>query len=170
MGQPKGRTVTLKTLVTGVAAAAVVAAAAGGVTSIASSVSAAPAVAPVVFGIPMPEAPAPDLEGPLNQTLGALGAPGPFSARLPYIEPLGGLTGRLAESQYNALVKKGVFPLTATISGVDLNGTTATGLVSATSSNGTPHSVTLTFVQGPSPTGWLLTASSLRTLSASVSS
>jgi hypothetical protein len=169
MGQPKGRTVTLKTLVTGMAAAAVVAAAAGGVTSIASSVSASPAVAPVVFGIPMPQAPAPDLEGPLDQTLGALGAPGPFSARLPYIEPLGGLTGKLAESQYNGLVKKGVFPLTATISGVDLNGTTATGLVSATSSNGSPHSVTLTFVQGPSPTGWLLTASSLRALSASVS-
>jgi len=133
-------------------------------------VTAAPAVAPVVFGIPMPEAPAPDLEGPLNQTLAALGAAGPFSSRLAYIEPLGGLTGRLAESQYNGLVKRGVFPLTATISGVDLVGNTATGLVSATSANGSPHSTTLSFVQGPSPTGWLLTAGSLRTLSASVSS
>lgn len=161
---------TLKTLVTGVAAAAVVAAAAGGVTSVASSVSAAPAIQPVVFGIPMPEVPAPDLVGPINATLGALGAAGPFSARLPFIEPLGGLTGRVAESQYNSLVAKGVFPLTATITDVDLNGPTATGLVSATSANGTPHSVTLSFVQGPSPTGWLLTAGSLRALSASVSS
>jgi hypothetical protein len=166
--------VTLKTVVTGVAAAALVAAAAGGVTSIASTVTAAPAVAPVVFGIPMPEAPADDAAvGSLNQTLAALGAAGPFSSRLPYIEPLGGLTGRLAESQYNGLVKKGVFPLTATISNVQLDpsGTTATGLVSAVSSNGSPHTTTLTFVQNPSsPSGWVLTAGSLRTLSASVSS
>jgi|KBSSwiStaDraftv2_1062776.scaffolds.fasta_scaffold00174_21 hypothetical protein len=159
----------MKSLVTGVAAVALVAAAAGGVTSIASSTSAAPAVAPVVFGIPMPAAPAPDLEGPLNATLAALGAAGPFSARLPYIEPLGGLTGRVAESQYNSLVKRGVFPLTATISNVDSDGTTATGLVTATSANGAPHSTTLTFVAGPSPTGWLLTKSSLSALSASVS-
>jgi hypothetical protein len=159
----------MKTLVTGVAAAALVAAAAAGVTSIASTTSAAPAVQPVVFGVPMPEAPAPDLAGPLNQTLAALGAAGPFSARLPYIEPLGGLTGKIAEGQYNGLVKKGVFPLTATISDIDSDGVTATGLVTATSANGTPHSTTLTFVQGPSPTGWLLTKGSLSALSAAVS-
>jgi hypothetical protein len=161
----------MKTLVSGLAATALVAAAAAGVTSIASTTSAAPAVQPVVFGVPMPETPAPDLVGPLNATLAALGAAGPFSSRLAYIEPLGGLTGRIAESQYNGLVKKGVFPLTATIADPDLDqvNNTATGLVSATSSNGSPHSVTLSFVQGPSPTGWLLTAGSLRALSASVS-
>jgi hypothetical protein len=163
--------VTLKTVVTGVAAAALVAAAAGGVTSIASTVTAAPAVAPVVFGIPMPEAPPASVEDQLNDTLAALGAAGPFSSRLAYIEPLGGLTGRLAESQYNGLVKKGVFPLTATISNVQQNGNTATGLVSAVSANGSPHTTTLTFAQNTSsPTGWVLTAGSLRTLSASVSS
>jgi hypothetical protein len=165
--------VTLKTLVTGVAAAALVAAAAGGVTSIASTVTAAPAVAPVVFGIPMPESPEDDAAVQLDATLAALGAPGPFSSRLPYIEPLGGLTGRLAESQYNGLVKKGVFPLTATISNVQLDpsGNTATGLVHATSSNGSPHTTTLTFVRNTSsPSNWVLTAGSLRALSASVSS
>ncbi len=61
---------TLKTLVTGVAAAAVVGAAAAGVTSIASRASSAtPAVQPVVLDIPMPQAPAPDLQAPLLQTL-----------------------------------------------------------------------------------------------------
>ena len=49
---------TLKTLVTGVAAAAVVGGAALGVTSIASGASsAAPAVQPVVFDIPLPHTP-----------------------------------------------------------------------------------------------------------------
>jgi len=158
----------MKTLVTGVAAAALVAGAAAGVTSIASTTSASPAIQSVVFGAPMPEAPAPELTGPLNQTLAALGAAGPFSSRLAYIEPLGGLTGRVAESQYNSLVKRGVFPLTATISNIDSDGGSATGLVSATSANGTPHSTTLTFVQGPSPTGWILTRSSLSALSAAV--
>ena len=66
---------TLKTLVTGMAAAAVVAGAAAGVTSIASpAVPSAPAVAPVVWGIPMPQAPAPELESPLLTTLQALGS------------------------------------------------------------------------------------------------
>ena len=72
---------TLKSLVTGVAAAALVGGAAAGVTSIASgTISAAPAVQPVVFDIPMPQQPAPDLQAPLLQTLQALGAPG-LSAR-----------------------------------------------------------------------------------------
>jgi hypothetical protein len=125
-------------------------------------------VAPVVFGIPMPEAPAPDLAGPLNQTLSALGAAGPFSSRLPYIEPLGGIQG-LAENKYNKLSRQGVFPLTASITNIDSDGDTATGFVTATSANGTTHTTTLNFVQGPSPTGWLLTKGSLLTLSSAVS-
>jgi hypothetical protein len=57
--------VTLKTLVTGMAAVAVVGGAAAGVTSIASpALSPAPAVQPVVWDVPMPQAPAPDLQAP----------------------------------------------------------------------------------------------------------
>ena len=73
---------TLKTLVTGVAAAALVGGAAAGVTSIASpTVSSAPAVQPVVWDIPMPQAPAPELQAPLLQTLQALAGGGSFSGK-----------------------------------------------------------------------------------------
>ena len=72
---------TLKSLVTGVAAAALVGGAAAGVTSIASPAgSSAPAVQPVVWDVPMPQAPAPDLQSPLLQTLQALAAGGSFAS------------------------------------------------------------------------------------------
>ncbi|MDT5313668.1 MAG: hypothetical protein QOE74_2688 [Mycobacterium sp.] len=163
----------LKTLVTGVAAAAVVAAAAGGVTSIASSMgSGAPstiaAIQPVVMGIPLPQAPAPELDGPLTDTVNALGAGGSFSGKSVYIENLGRLESIAASSKYNSAVSKGYFPLTATVADVDQNGPIATADVTATSANGATATMPLTFVEGPSPTGWLLTKQSLTALAGAV--
>ena len=85
---------TLKLLATGVAAAAVIGGAAAGVTSVASSTPvASPAVQPVVFGAPLPQTPAPELQSQLVATLDALQSGGSFSgAKASYIE--GGL-GRI---------------------------------------------------------------------------
>jgi hypothetical protein len=154
--------VTLKTLVTGVAAAVVVGGAAAGVTSIASStITAAPAVQPVVWDIPMPAAPAPDLVGPLTQTVNTLGSGGSFAGKSSYIQGLGRFTGKGVEIKYNDAVAKGYLPLTATVDEPDLNGNLATANVTATLSTGEVRSMPLTFVQGPSPTGWQLSSQSL---------
>lgn len=158
---------TLKTLATGIAAVAVVGAAAAGVTSIAPTSVASPRVQPVVFGAPMPMAPAPEIAGALTQTVNALGAGGSFSGKAAYIQGLGTGMSIIAGRQYNGLVARGYFPLTATIDGgtIDQNGPTATALVSATAANGASGRQTLTFVQGPSPTGWQLSQQSLLALS-----
>ena len=153
---------TLKTLVTGVAAVAAVGGAAAGVTSIASStITAAPAVQPVVWDLPMPAAPAPDLVGPLTQTVNTLGSGGSFAGKSAYIQGLGRFTGKGVELKYNDAVAKGYLPLTATVADPDLNGNMATANVTATLSTGEVRSMPLTFVQGPSPTGWQLSSQSL---------
>lgn len=153
---------TLKTLVTGVAAVAAVGGAAVGVTSIASSsITAAPAVQPVVWDIPMPAAPAPDLVGPLTQTVNTLGSGGSFAGKSAYIQGLGRFTGKGVELKYNDAVAKGYLPLTATVTDPDLNGNAATANVTATLASGEVRSMPLTFVQGPSPTGWQLSSQSL---------
>lgn len=161
----------LKTLVTGMAAAAVVAAAAGGVTTIASSApSATPMIQQVVWDIPLPDAPAPDLQGPLTNTVNALGSGGSFDSKTPYIEPLGVGLGSAAKRGYNDAVKKGYFPLTAAVTNVDLNGPVATANVIATTANGgTAPPTLLTFAASPSsPTGWVLTKGSLLSLSSAL--
>jgi hypothetical protein len=157
--------VTLKTLATGIAAVAVAGAAAAGVTSIASTTVAAPQVQPVVFGAPMPMAPAPDLAGPLTQTINVLGSGGSFSGKAAYIQGLGRVGTIAATSKYNALSQKGYFPLTAWVDDINQNGTTATANVTATAANGATGAMPLTFVQGPSPTGWQLSLQSLEALS-----
>ena len=108
---------TLKTLVTGMAAAAVVAGAAAGVTSIASpAVSSAPAVSPVVWDIPMPQAPAPELEGPLLSTLQALGSSGPSSSKATYVQGgIGRIEGKIADGKLQDAAAEGKFPLSFTI-------------------------------------------------------
>lgn len=157
----------LKSLVTGVAAAAVVGGAAAGVTSIASPIhSAAPAVQPVVWGIPMPEQPpaAPDLVGPLTQTVNVLGSGGSFTGKSAYIQGLGRWTGKGVEIKYDEAVRKGYLPLTATVTDPVLQGNMATANVAATLNTGEVRSMPLTFVQGPSPTGWQLSSQSLMAL------
>ena len=157
----------LKTLVTGVAAVAVVAAAAGGVTSVASSLgsgasSSTAAIQPVVVGIPLPQAPAPDLQAPLLQTLTGLAGGGSFSgAKGTYIEGgLGRIEGIAADREYNKAAAKGYFPLSFVVADVDSDGTIATANVTATANTGASKTEPVTFVAGPSPTGWQISKQS----------
>lgn len=161
---------TLKTLVTGVAAAAVVAGgAAAGVTSIASNTVASPAVASVVFGVPMPQVPAPDLAGPLTQTLQALAGPASFSAKGPYIQ--GGI-GRIeaigADRAYRNAAAQGKFPLTFSLANIDQNGGVATADVTATAPTGGTATQNIVFTAGPSPSGWQISRGSALNLLAAV--
>jgi len=160
--------VTLKSLVTGIAAAAAVAGAAAGVTSIASTPVAAPAVAPVVFGVPMPQVPAPDLAAPLTQTLSALAGPGSFGGKAPYIQGgIGRFEALTADRAYNNAAAQGKFPLTFNVANVDQNGGVATATVTATSATGGTATQNIVFVAGPSPTGWQVSkGSALNLLSA----
>jgi hypothetical protein len=154
--------VTLKTLVTGVAAAALVGGAAAGVTSIASPVaSPAPAVQPVVWDIPMPQAPAPDLQAPLLQTLQALASGGSFAGKASYIQGgIGRIEGIAADRAYNRAAAEGKFPLTFSIVNIDSDGAVANADVTATSALGTSATQNVQFVAGPSPTGWQISKSS----------
>jgi hypothetical protein len=161
--------VTLKTLVTGVAAAAVLGGAAAGVTSIASPVvSSAPAVQPVVWDIPMPQAPAPELQAPLVQTLQSLAGGGSFAGKAPYIQGgIGRIESIAADRAYNRAAAEGKFPLRFTIENIDQNGGVAFADVTATSALGTSATQNVQFVAGPSPTGWQISkASALNLLSA----
>lgn len=166
---------TLKTLVTsltaGAAAAVVVGAAAAGVTSIAAgSGTVSPAVQPVVFDVPLPAAPAPDLQGPLLSTLNALSGPGSFSGgKASYVQGgLGRIEARVADSGYANAAAKGYFPLNFSISNIDQNGPVATASVTATAASGVVATQPLTFIAGPSPTGWQLSKQSAMALISSV--
>jgi hypothetical protein len=165
--------VILKTLVTGMAAAAVVAAAAGGVTSIASNASsgAPSAIEPVVMGIPLPQAPAPDLQAPLLQTLNGLAGGGSFAgAKATYIEGgLGRIESIAADREYSKAAAKGLFPLSFVVADVDSDGGSATANVTATANNGVSQSQPVTFIAGPSPTGWQLSKQSALSLLSSAS-
>jgi len=161
--------VTLKTLVTGVAAAALVGGAAAGVTFIAfPAVSSAPAVQPVVWDVPMPQAPAPDLQGPLLQTLQALASGGSFAGKAPYIQGgIGRIESIAADRAYTKAAQEGKFPLTFNIANIDSDGATASADVTATSALGTSATQSVQFVTGPSPSGWQIAkASALDLLSA----
>ena len=159
---------TLKTLVTGVAAAALVAGAAAGVTSVASpAASPAPAVQPVVWDIPMPQAPAPELQSPLLQTLQALAGGGSFSGKSSYIQGgIGRIEGIAADRAYNKAAAEGKFPLAFNIANIDQEGGVANADVTATSALGTTATQNVQFVAGPSPSGWQISkASALNLLS-----
>jgi len=161
--------VTLKTLVTGVAAAALVGGAAAGVTSIAFSAgSSAPAVQPVVWDIPMPQAPAAQLEAPLLQTLQALAGGGSFAGKASYIQGgIGRIEGIAADRAYNRAAAEGKFPLTFDVANIDDAGGVVSADVTATSALGTTATQNVQFVPGPSPSGWQMSkASALSLLSA----
>ena len=155
---------TLKTLVTGVAAAALVGSAAAGVTSIASPAP-APAVQPVVWTIPMPQAPAPELQAPLLQTLQALAANGSFIGKASYIEGgIGRIESIAADRAYNKAAAEGKFPLTFNLANIDQEGDVATADVTATSATGGTATQNVQFVAGPSPTGWQIAKASAMSL------
>lgn len=154
---------TLKLLATGVAAAAIVGgAAAAGVTSVAFSSPAAPAVQPVVFGAPLPQAPAPELQSQLVATLDGLQSGGSFSGgKASYIQfGLGRFEGIAADRAFNNASAKGLFPLNFVVADIDQEGPTATANVTATAPNGQTATQSIQFVQGPSPSGWQLTKQS----------
>jgi len=164
--------VTLKTLVTGVAAAALVGGAAAGVTSIAfsagSSAPGAVAVQPVVWDIPMPQAPAAQLEAPLLQTLQALAGGGSFVGKGSYIQGgIGRIEGIAADRAYNRAAAEGKFPLTfnvANVANVDDAGGVVSADVTATSALGTTATQNVQFVRGPSPSGWQISKESALSL------
>ncbi|MDT5053584.1 MAG: hypothetical protein QOF66_1950 [Mycobacterium sp.] len=158
---------TLKTLVTGVAAAAAVVGAAAGVTSIASpAVSSAPAVQPVVWDIPLPQAPAPELQAPLLGTLQALAGAGSFSGKASYIQGgIGRFESIAADRAYNKAAAAGKFPLTFNIANIDQEAGVATADVTATSALGATATQNIQFVASPSsPTGWQIEKSSALSL------
>ena len=160
---------TLKSLVTGVAAAALVGGAAAGVTSIASPAGTqAPAVQPVVWDIPMPQAPAPDLQAPLLQTLQALAGGGSFAGKASYIQGgIGRIEGIAADRAYNRAAAEGKFPLTFNVANIDDAGGVVSADVTATSPLGATATQNVQFVAGPSPTGWQISkASAMNLLSA----
>ena len=163
---------TLKTLVTGVAAAALVGGAAAGVTSIAfsagSSAPGAVAVQPVVWDIPMPQAPAAQLKAPLLQTLQALAGGGSFAGKASYIQGgIGRIEGIAADRAYNRAAAEGKFPLTFDVANIDDAGGVVSADVTATSALGTTATQNVQFVPGPSPSGWQMSkASALSLLSA----
>ena len=160
---------TLKTLVTGVAAAALVGGAAAGVTSIAfsagSSAPGAVAVQPVVWDIPMPQAPAAQLEAPLLQTLQALAGGGSFVGKGSYIQGgIGRIEGIAADRAYNRAAAEGKFPLTFNVANIDDAGGVVSADVTATSALGTTASQNVQFVPGPSPSGWQISKESALSL------
>lgn len=165
----------LKSIATGVATAAgavaIVGAAAAGVTSIASVTTAtSPAVQPVVFDIPMPAAPAPELQGSLLQTLNGLAGGGSFSgAKSSYIEGgVGRIEAITADRAYQNAQAKGYFPLSFNVADIDMNGPVATANVTAIAANGVATTRPVTFIAGPSPTGWLMQKGSALSLLSSV--
>ncbi|WP_326546374.1 hypothetical protein QGN32_22490 [Mycolicibacterium sp. ND9-15] len=166
---------TLKALVsglmTGAAAVAVVGGAAAGVTSTVLD-SAAPAtvtVAPVVWDIPMPQAPAPDLEGPLLQTLQALGTGGTSAGKAAYVQGgIGRVEGRIADTKLREAAAEGKFPLTFSLANIDQNGPVVSADVTATAPTGGTASQNIQFVPGPSPTGWQMSKQSLMALLSAV--
>ena len=160
---------TLKTLVTGVAAAALVGGAAAGVTSIAfsagSSAPGAVAVQPVVWDIPMPQAPPAQLEAPLLQTLQALAGGGSFVGKGSYIQGgIGRIEGIAADRAYNRAAAEGKFPLTFNVANIDDAGGVVSADVTATSALGTTASQNVQFVPGPSPSGWQISKESALSL------
>jgi len=162
--------VTLKHLATGMAAAAIIGGVATGVTSVAfSTPMASPAVQPVVFGAPLPQTPAPELQSALVATLDGLQGGGSFSgAKASFIQGgLGRIEGITADRAFSNASAKGYFPLSFAVTDIDQQGPTATANVTATGANGAVASQSIQFISGPSPTGWQLTKSSALSLMSS---
>ncbi|WP_372489502.1 hypothetical protein [Candidatus Mycolicibacterium alkanivorans] len=163
---------TLKHLATGMAAAAIVGGVAAGVTSVAfSTPMTSPAVQPVVFGAPLPQAPAPELQSALVATLDGLQSRGSFSgSKASYIQGgLGRIEGITADRAFSNASAKGYFPLSFTVADIDQEGPTATANVTATAATGASASQSIQFIAGPSPTGWQLTKSSALALMSAAS-
>jgi len=135
----------------------VVAAAAGGVTRLQSSASpTAPAIQPVVFGAPLPLDSAPNLAGPLVQTLNGPRR-GWLVLRTQGHLRRGGL-GRIetiAADRAYSKARQGPVPAGLQPSAdIDLNGQSQLRTSPRPANNGVSNTQPVTFVNGPSPTGW----------------
>lgn len=158
---------TLKPLVTALAAAAIVGGAAAGATSIAfSGTVAAPAIASVVFGAPLPLDPATDVPtaDQLSSVLYGLSDPSTsFQSKGYLVEGgIGLIEGRAADGLMKNAVAKGMMPLSFAISNIAA-GAPGTATASVTASGPTLPATTqsITFVdQG----GWKLSRSSATTV------
>ncbi|MUL49947.1 hypothetical protein FZI85_00075 [Mycobacterium sp. CBMA293] len=165
----------VKSLVTGIAAVALVGAAAAGTnvaSQPASSTAGTPqAIVPVVRQVPLPQAPAPGLQSALVSTLNGLTSAGSFGgAKGSYIQGgVGRLEAITADRAYSNAVREGVFPMSFAVADIDDAGDgTATANVMATAATGATASQPLTFVAGPSPSGWQLSKGSAMALLSSV--
>jgi hypothetical protein len=140
---------------------------AAGVTCVASPASStAPAVQPVAWEIPMPQAPAPDLQTPLIQTLQALAGGGSFAGKAPYIEGgIGRIESIAADRAYNRAAAEGKFPLSFKMANIEEDGGVANADVTAISALGTSATQNVRFVAaGASPTGWQISKDSALSL------
>lgn len=162
----------VKSLATGVAAVAAISAAAAGVTSLAPVGPAVPGVVPVVFGIPMPLDPAPnvpvaaDVPTPnaLVGILSGLADPSvPFANKSGLIE--GGIDPFMAHHADKRLQKaaqKGQLPLSFNVANIAPSGPgAATSDVTVSGPQMAPQTINLTFVDQD---GWKLARSSAMTL------
>jgi hypothetical protein len=161
---------TVKSLATGVAAAAAIGAASVGVifnASVNASVTATtPQVQPVVFGAPMPLDPATDVPTPdqLITVLNQLQNPGvPFASKSYLVEGgVGGVEGHIADRQLQKAQAHGSLPLSFNIANIVPTGPGAAAAdVTATGPHLAPTTQNITFVnQG----GWKLSRGSAMTL------
>ena len=118
----------------------------------------------------MPQTPAPELQGPLLQTLNVLAGGGSFAgAKSSYVEGgVGRIEGIAADRAYANAAAKGSFPLSFGINNIDQNGGITTADVTATAANGGTATQNITFIAGPSPSGWLVSKASALNLLGSV--
>ncbi|MEZ0363263.1 hypothetical protein ACAG26_06105 [Mycobacterium sp. pUA109] len=157
---------TLKSLATGVAAVAAIGAAAAGVTSIASVSPAASEVQPVVFGIPVPLDPAPDVPAPdeLIGLLNNLADPGvPFASKSGLVEGgIGPIEAHAADKRLQKAAQKGQLPLQFSVANIAPSGPgTATANVTASGPQMAPRTLAVSFVNQD---GWKLSRSSAMSL------
>jgi hypothetical protein len=113
----------------------------------------------------MPQAPAPDLQSPLLQTLQALAGGGSFIGKASYIQGgIGRIESIAADRAYNKAAAEGKFPLTFNVADIDQEGGVANADVTATSALGTTATQSVQFVAGPSPSGWQISKESALSL------
>jgi hypothetical protein len=154
--------VSLKSVTTGVAAAALVGAAAVGVTSIASVPTVSPAITPVVFGAPLPLDNDPDLAGQLTGVLNQLANGATITENAGLIQGgVGILEGRTANRLLAQAHQNGDFPLNLAVTNVSPPAPdgSVTGTVNVSGPKTPPTSQQMTFMPG-GPSGWQVSKSS----------
>lgn len=156
---------TVKSLATGVAAVAAIGAVAAGVTSIASVTLATPRVQPVVFGAPLPLAPAdvPTVDQLVTVLNGLQNPSVPFASKSYLVEGgVGGVEGRIADRKLQKAAANGSLPLTFNVANITPAGPgVASADVTATGPHMAATTQNITFVN---QSGWKLSRGSAMTL------